>query len=202
MMKRIKFTLVAIALLGIVTTAAAQQPAPGTTPRPAPGPLPKGKVAVINTALFQEQVGEFRARVEALNKQFETRVKDVQGLADRISALETTLKTNSQSLAAARVAELTEQLEGMKKDYQRKTEDLQADANRARDRAFEPVSAKLVKFAEDYTAKRGIVMLVDLANLGQSGTVLWVDPRIDVTKDFIAEYNKAYPVAAPAPAKP
>ena len=202
MMKRIKFALVAIALLGIVTTAAAQQPAPGTTPRPAPGPLPKGKVAVINTALFQEQVGEFRAKIEALNKQFETRVKDVQGLADRITALETTLKTQSQALSAARVAELTEQLEGMKKEYQRKGEDLKADADRARDRAFEPVSAKLVKFAEDYTAKRGIVMLVDLANLGQSGTVLWVDPRIDVTKDFIAEYNKANPVAAPAPAKP
>ena len=201
MMKRIKFALVAIALLGIVTTAAAQQPAPAT-PRPAPGPLPKGKVAVINTAMFQEQVGEFRIKVEALNKQFETRVKDVQGLADRITALETTLKTQGQALSAARVAELTEQLEGMKKDYQRKGEDLQADANRARDKAFEPVSAKLVKFAEDYTAKRGIVMLVDLANLGQSGTVLWVDPRIDVTKDFIAEYNKVNPVAAPAPAKP
>src|SRR5262245_152549 len=160
-MKRIQFAIVALALFGIVTTAAAQQPNPSTPagipggpPRPMPGPLPKGKVAVINTAMFQEQVGEFRAKVEALNKQFEARVKDVQGLADRITALETTLKTQGQALSAARVAELTEQLEGMKKDYQRKAEDLQADANRARDKAFEPVSAKLVKFAEDYTAKR------------------------------------------------
>ena len=201
-MKRIKFALVAIALLGIVTTAAAQQPAPGTTPRPSPGPLPKGKVAVINTGMFQDQVGEFRAKVEALNRQFETRVKEVQGLADRISALETTIKTQGSALSAARIAELTEQLEGMKREHQRKTEDLQADANRARDKAFEPVSAKLVKFAEAYTAKQGIVMLVDLANSAQSGAVLWVDPRIDITKDFIAEYNKANPVAAPAPAKP
>lgn len=200
-MNILKFALVTIALLGIVTTAAAQQPA-GTAPRPAPGPLPKGKVAVINTGLFQEQVGEFRAKIEALNKQFETRAKDVQGLADRITALETTIKTQGQVLSAARVAELTEQLEGMKRDYQRKAEDLQADANRARDKAFEPISAKLVKFAEAYTAKRGIVVLVDLANSAQSGVVLWFDPRTDITKDFIAEYNKANPVAAPAPAKP
>jgi len=201
-MKRIKFALLAIALLGIVTTAAAQQPAPGGAPRPAPGPLPKGKVAVINTGMFQDQVGEFRAKVEALNRQFETRVKEVQGLTDRVSALETTIKTQGSALSAARIAELTEQLEGMKREHQRKTEDLQADANRARDKAFEPVSAKLVKFAEAYTARQGIVLLVDLANSAQSGAVLWVDPRIDITKDFIAEYNKANPVAAPAPAKP
>lgn len=198
-MKRFKFALVALALLGIVATAAAQQP---TAPGGAPVPLPKGKVAVINTAMFQSEVGEFRAKVEALNKQFETRVKELQGLADRISALETTIKTQGQALSAARIAELTEQLEGMKRDYQRKGEDLQADANRARDKAFEPVSAKLVKFAEGYTARHGIVLVVDLANSGQSGSVLWIDPRIDITKDFIAEYNKANPVATPAPAKP
>jgi hypothetical protein len=45
-------------------------------------------------------------------------------------------------------------------------------------------------------------MLFDLANALQSGTIVWLDRRIDITEDFIAEYNKANPVpgAAPAPA--
>ena len=98
---------------------------------------------------------------------------------------------------------MTEQLEAMKKEYQRKAEDLEADAGRAKDRAFQPLSEKLVKFAQEYTAKRGIVHLVDLGNSLQSGLLLWYDPRTDVTQDFINEYNKANPAnVAPATPKP
>lgn len=202
-----KLILTIVALLSFAAAAMAQQPAAGTAPKPAaPALLPKGKIAVINTGAFQQGVLEYKSKIEALNKQFEPRVKEVQGLNDRINALETTIKTQGSTLSAARVAEMTEQLDSMKRDYQRKGEDLQADANRARDRSFEPITGKLGKFAEEYTAKRGIVMLIDLANASQAGSVIWFDGRTDITQDFINEYNKANPVPtsgpAPAPAKP
>jgi Skp family chaperone for outer membrane proteins len=195
----------ALQLLGVF--AMAQQPGAAAPPKPAgPAALPKGKIALINTAAFQQQVEEFKAKIEALSRQFETRVKETQALADKITALENTLKSQTGVLAAAKVAEMTENLESMKRDYKRKAEDLEADAGRARDKAFEPITAKLGKFAEDYTAKRGIVMLFDLANALQAGTLIWFDPRNDVTKDFINEYNKANPVTnaatKPATAKP
>ena len=199
-MKFLKVTFATIALLGLASLAAAQQPAAARPPA-----LPKGKIAVVNTGQFQEQVLEFKAKMDELNRQFEPRVKDVRGLADRITAQENTIKTQNQSgaLSAARVAEMTEQLEAMKKEYQRKAEDLEADAGRAKDRAFQPLSEKLVKFAQEYTAKRGIVHLVDLGNSLQSGLLLWYDPRTDVTQDFINEYNKANPAnVAPATPKP
>ncbi|HXU38843.1 MAG TPA: OmpH family outer membrane protein [Blastocatellia bacterium] len=206
-MKLLKLQFVSLTLLLIAVSAFAQQPA-AAPPKPAPGPalLPKGKVAVINTQIFQEQVEEFKAKVDQLNRQFEPRVKEVQSLADKINALETTIKSQSGVLTPARVAEMTENLESMKREYQRKGEDLQAEAGRTRDKAFEPITGKLTKFAEDYTAKRGIVMLVDISNAVQSGTVLWYDPRTDVTQDFVNAYNKANPMttapAAKPPAKP
>lgn len=199
---RIALAAVAIATIGV---AASAQVTSGLTPQanaPAsPATLPKGKVAVINTALFQGQVAEFKSRIEALNRQFEARVKEVQGLGEKITALETTIKTQASTLSPATVAEKTEQLAAMQKDYKRKGEDLQADATRARDKAFQPIQAKLAKFAEQYTSTRGIVLLVDAANGVQSGTLLWYDQRSDVTQDFINEYNKANP-AAPAPTTP
>ena len=206
-MKSYKFALVALALQLVGVSALAQQPGAGAPQKPAaPVFLPKGKVAVVNTAAFQEQVQEFKQKIEALNRQFEPRVKEVQGLADKINALEATLKSQSGVLTPARVAEMTENLGTMKRDYQRKSEDLQADAGRTRDKALEPITGKLSKFAEDYTSKRGVVMLIDLANGVQSGTLLWYDPRSDVTQDFINEYNKANPVTTaapkPAPSKP
>jgi outer membrane protein len=196
---KIKCILAALALPLIGTTILAQNP----PAKPAGAPLlPKGKVAVINTGAFQTEVGEFKAKVDSLNRQFEPRVKEVQSISDKINALENTLKSQSGVLAPAKVAEMTENLESMKRDYKRKGEDLEADAGRARDKAFEPITGKLGKFAEDYTGKRGIVMLVDIANAIQSGVVVWFDPRSDITKDFITEYNKANPVATPAPKPP
>jgi len=207
---KIKLVITALALQLLAVSAVAQQPPPKPATQqpaaqqpvakaPAAALLPKGKVAVINTAAFQEKVEEFKAKIESLNRQFEPRVKEVQSISDKITALETTLKSQSGVLTPAKVAEMTENLEAMKRDYQRKGEDLQADAGRARDKAFEPITGKLGKFAEDYTAKRGIVMLVDISNAIQSGMVVWFDPRSDITQDFIVEYNKANPVATAAP---
>ena len=209
-MKSLKTAITALALPLLTGVALAQQPPAGPAQKPAggaaqkpaaPAPLPKGKIGVINTSVFQEQVSEFKDKIAGLNRQFDPRVKEVQGLADKINALETTIKSQSGVLSAQRIAEMTENLEGMKKDYQRKTEDLQAEAGRARDRALEPVTAKMGKFAEDYTAKRGIVMLIDIANAVQSGTVLWYDPRADITQDFINEYNKTNPITTATPKK-
>ncbi len=202
-MKLLKFQIAPLALLALSVSVLAQQPAANPSkPAAVPPTLPKGKIAVINTAIFQDQVEEFKAKVEALNRQFEPRVKEVQSLADKINALETTIKSQSGVLTPARVAEMTENLESMKRDYQRKGEDLQAEGGRARDKAFEPITGKLTKFAEDYTAKHGIVVLVDIANAVQSGMVVWFDPRTDVTQDFVNAYNKANPVTTAAPKAP
>ena len=206
-MKLIKLACAALALQALCISAFAQQPGAAAPPKPAgPAVLPKGKIAVINTAAFQERVEEFKAKIDSLTKQFEPRVKEVQALADKINALENTIKSQANVLTPAKIAEMTENVESMKRDYKRKAEDLEADAGRAKDKAFEPISAKLGKFAEEYTNKRGIVMLVDMANALQSGTVVWFDPRSDITMDFVNEYNKANPVATaatkPAPAKP
>src|SRR5258706_5991938 len=142
-MKLVKLQFAFIALLAMSAAALAQQPA-ATQPKPSSPPLlPKGKVAVINTAIFQEQVDEFKAKLDQLNRQFEPRVKDVQSLADKINALETTIKSQSSVLTPARVAEMTENLESMKREYQRKGEDLQAEASLTRDTAFEPITVKL-----------------------------------------------------------
>ena len=167
---------------------------------PTAAPAGKGKIAVINTAAFQEQVGEFKAKLDALNKQFEPRIKELDQLGGRIQSIENTIKT--QTLSAAKVAELSEQIDTMKRDYQRKSEDLQADGGRARDLALQPVSEKLEKFAQAYAAQGRIRVLVDLANAVNGGILLWYDPRLDITEDFIKEYNKANPVPGAAPAPP
>jgi Skp family chaperone for outer membrane proteins len=204
-MKFIKLTQILLAVCALSVAASAQQTAtatPAAQAGAAPALLPKGKIAIINSLYFQEQIGEIKAKVESLNRQFEPRMKDIQGLRDRITALETTIDTQRKSggLAAAREAELIEQLEQMKRDYKRRGEDLQAEGNRASEQAIAPINAKVGRFLQEYAQKRGIILLINVANESQARTVVWYDQRSDVTQDFIAEYNKANPAAGAAPA--
>lgn len=206
-MKIAKFLYLTVALFALGSAAFAQQnpagtaPAAGAPPQGVPGGL-KGKVAVINTAALQEAIYEFKAKRDTLNKQFEPRVRDLELLAGQIQSRENTLKTQGDSLTPAKRAELTEQVESLKRDYQRKGEDLEADGGRARDLALKPISEKMDRFARDYAAKKGISVLIDLAGAYNSGNLVWYDPRLDVTEDFVKEYNKANPVAGAAPTTP
>jgi Skp family chaperone for outer membrane proteins len=191
-MKRTRIVFSLFALL-VLSVAASAQTAPG-----------KGRIAVINTTVFQEKIAEFKVKVEALNKQFEPRVRDLEQLGQRIQQMENTIQNGRGTLTPAKIAELSEQMEGLKKEYQRKGEDLQVDGNKAREQALQPVSEKLERFARDYTARKGISILLDLANAVNSNLIVWYDAKMDVTDDFITEYNKAYPSTAAStnPPKP
>ncbi len=207
-MKIVKFLQLTVALFVLGNGAFAQQSA-ASTPQGAAGAAPqgvpggiKGKVAVINTAALQEVIYEFKAKRDALNKQFEPRVRDLELLASQIQSRENTLKSQGDSLTPGKKAELTEQVESLKREYQRKGEDLEAEGGRARDIALKPVSEKLDRFAREYAAKKGISVLIDLAGAYNSGNLVWFDPRLDVTEDFVKEFNKANPVAGMAPTTP
>lgn len=192
-MNLMKFTRAVVALLVLGVAAVAQQP--GGAPTQA-----AKKIAVINTGVFQSRIDEFKIKIDALNKQFEPRVVEIRQLEQRIATLENTAK--AQGITPAKVAELSEQIEALKRDYQRKGEDLQADGNRAREQALQPISEKLERFAQAYTARRGVSLLVDIANAVNSGNVVWYDTRLDLTEDFVKEYNKANPVGAAPATKP
>jgi Skp family chaperone for outer membrane proteins len=203
-MKFFKLTQILFAFFALAAAASAQQ-SPAVGSQAAPATLPKGKVAIINSLYFQESIAEIKAKIETLNRQFEPRMKEVQGIRDRITALETTIDTQRRSgaLAATREAEMIEQLEQMKLDYKRRGEDLEAEGRRASEAAIQPINEKVSRFLQDYAQKRGIILLINIANEANAHTVVWFDQRSDVTQDFIAEYNKANPSAtsaAPPPA--
>jgi len=183
-----------LALATFTIAASAQQPGGATAAQA------KTKIAFIDVPRLQEGVLEYRARIEALNKQFEPRVKEIQGLTDRISALETTIKTQA-GLTPARVAELTDQIETMKREQKRKSEDLQADGEKATSQSLSPINEKLGKALANFSTKRGIWIVINAASAMESQSMLWYDRRADITEEFIREYNAANPVTA-APATP
>ena len=164
------------------------------------GVVQDGKVAVVNTSVFAEKIGELRQKYELVNNQFKDRYQDLQNLDTQVKQCEQDLKTKAPQMTADKAAELQSQCEAIKRQAQRKLEDFQSDYNKALDAATRPVRDKLQQFIQNYSVQRSIILIMDLPVAVQSGTIAYWSPTSDITDDFIAEYNKANPVPAGAPA--
>jgi Skp family chaperone for outer membrane proteins len=196
-MVKTKFAVLAAVVLAAVSVSAhAQQPAGGA--------VPDGKVVVINTTVFPSQVGELKLKYEQVDAQFKDRSQKLQGLAEQTSKLENEIRAKQNVLTADKFREMQDQYELLKKQVQRDNEDIQKDAEKALEAATKPVRDKLYQALNNYAAKNGIVMVLNLAGAAQSGALAFWDPKSDITDEFIAEYNKANPTpgAPPAATKP
>jgi len=197
--------LATLALAAITASAAAQQ----ATQAGVSGLLQDGKVAVMNTAVFPEKIGELRQKYEQVQAQFKDRTQRLQALDTEVKNLTQEFQTKQPTLSADKAQEMSQIIEDKKKKGQRELEDLQTDYNKALEAATKPVRDKLSGFVNSYASQRGIIMIIDLPVSYQNGVLAYWNPSTDVTEDFIAEYNKANPVpggasqpAAKTPAKP
>jgi Skp family chaperone for outer membrane proteins len=196
-MIKIKLAAIAtLALAGLAASAAAQQ----ATQAGVSGLLQDGKVAVMNTGLFPEKIGELRQKYEQVQAQFKDRTQKLQALDQEVKNLTQELQTKGPTLSAEKQQELQSIIDDKTRKGKRELEDLQAEYSKTLDQAIKPVRDKLQQFMQNYATQRGIVMIIDLPVSYQNGVIAYWAPSTDLTEDFIAEYNKANPVPGGAPA--
>lgn len=186
------------AALVVAASVSAQQPPPSAPP----GPVPDGKIAMLNTQVFPGQILELKQKYEQVDAQFKPRSEKIKGDQTRMQAIQTELSTKGPSLAPDKVAQLQAEGQELEKQIKRDVEDARADLAKAEDRATKPVREKLFQFLQGYAQQRGIVMIINTAGVAQTGSIAYANPAADITEDFIKEYNKANPVPVSAPATP
>jgi Skp family chaperone for outer membrane proteins len=185
----------ALVVMSLAAGASAQQP-----PQTTGGNIPDGKVAVINTQAFPERIGELKQKYEQVNAQFQDRYKKLQDLDKEVQTLTSELATKVGSLTQEKAQEMKDDLETKKRLGQREAEDFQAAYNKALDATTKPVRDKLAQFIQNYATQRGVTVIIRLAEAYQAGILAFSATSVDLTDDFINEYNKANPVPAGAPA--
>jgi outer membrane protein len=183
---------IALAATGAAFAQAPAQPRPAApaTARPA-GPVPAGRIAIINISAFPEKVAELKRAIDALNSKFEGRTKELQALRDTIAGIET--QVNQGTVAPGQQAQLQERYDQLKRDFQRKSEDLSAEAQKAYATSADPIRAKLTTALEKYAAEHGIVLVIEIGGAVNAGSVFYAAQNTNITDDFIAIYNKANP---------
>ena len=195
-MVKIKFAALAAVILAVMAASASAQQA---TQAGVGAAVPDGKIAVINTQVFPGAISELKVKYEQIDTQFKDRYQKLQTVETQLKTMENDLRTKQNVLAADKYQELQISYDDLKKRGQRDYEDLKAEYDRTIDTATKPIRDKLFQFLQSYSAQRGITVMINLAGAAQSGVLAYWNPGTDVTEDFVAEYNKANPVAgAPA----
>jgi Skp family chaperone for outer membrane proteins len=196
--------VLAVAISPVLAQTRPAAPAGTQTAAPAPGNLPQSKIALIYSDAFLDAktgIGRFNTLITTLNREFQPRQTELQGMQQRI---ETLTKEVSQGQAAATVVDpksiqaKIDQLEQLKKDYQRKGEDAQAAYNRRRQEIFTPLQEDIGKALETFAKANNIHVIID----GSQVPLVYAADALDITRAFINEFNSKNPAtAAVTPAK-
>lgn len=180
------------------STVFAQTKPAAPAPAQAGVTVPESKIALIYSDAFLDAktgIARFNTLVTTLNREFQPRQTELQGMQQRITTLTNEVQ---QAQAASAVVDpksiqaKMDTLEQLKKDYQRKGEDAQAAYNKRRTDIFQPLQDDIGKALEAYAKARNINVIID----GSQVPLVYAAETIDITRAFINEYNSRNPATA------
>ncbi|MCS6885800.1 MAG: OmpH family outer membrane protein [Acidobacteriota bacterium] len=160
--------------------------------------LPVGKVAIIDSRYFPDGIAEYKQKLDKLEAEFKPQTNAINALAETIKKLEDELKQAGANLDPKVYQQKLDDLAAKKKEFERKREDYQQDLQKRSEVVLGPVQEKIAKFLEQYAIQNNITAIFDLVPASQGGMVFF-SPTINITDDFIKEYNKQNPVPSAPP---
>jgi Skp family chaperone for outer membrane proteins len=116
-----------------------------------------------------------------------------------LSASPTDIQNKRQVQDPKITAQQTDQADKLELELKRRAEDAQAASNKEMESALSPLQQDIQNALGAYAKAHGIFLVIDAGRV----PLVYADDSIDITKDFIADYNKTHPATRPAaPAKP
>jgi Skp family chaperone for outer membrane proteins len=185
---RISVAAIVFAAFGIL---AYTQTRPAATPATRPAAAP-GNIAVIDSSAFShEKTGITRVMnaMKAIETKFQPLRTELRGMRDRLNTMRADIdkkRTIQDQRTTAQQIEAAEQLE---LQIKRKAEDAQASYQKESLASLEPLQKDIASALTAYSQSKGISLLIDLNRV----PVIYAAPTLDITKDFIADYNRTHP---------
>ena len=204
-------TIVAVIAFATFAILAHTQTRPATTPattppqaapqtRAAAGPA---NIAVIDTSAFSDEKAGI-ARVMVAMRQIETKFQplrnELRGMRDRLNTMRADIQKKQAIQDAKTTAAQSEAADQLDLQIKRKAEDAQASYQKESLTLLDPLQKDIADALMAYAQAKGISLLLDLNRV----PLIYAANNLDITKDFIAEYNRTHPAAAvpAAPARP
>lgn len=168
-----------------------------TQTRPAPPPT---NVALIDSSAFSDDkagIARVMAAMQAIEAKFQPLRTELRGMRDRLSTMRSDLQQKRLVQDPKLTAQQTEAADRLEIEIKRKAEDAQTSYQKESLAVLEPLQKDIATALTAYAQSKGITLLIDVNRV----PIVYAAANLDITKDFIADYNRTHPaVAAPAPA--
>ncbi|HKV35595.1 MAG TPA: OmpH family outer membrane protein [Pyrinomonadaceae bacterium] len=196
---KIASSFAAVALLATVAVSASAQQRPAA-PAAAPATqatvaVPDSKMAMIYSDAFMDPkagIAKFSTLLSTLNREFQPRQTELQGLQTRINTLTKEINDTQNVADPNAIRTKRDQLEQLNTEFKRKGEDAEAAYGKRRQDIFLPLQQEIGKALEAFAKARGITVIVD----GSQVPVVYAADNIDITRAFINEFNSKNPATA------
>jgi Skp family chaperone for outer membrane proteins len=206
-MKRNLVITAVFLLLSLAAISAQAQTRPGTATPPASRPaapqptaanaaVPDTKIALVDTSMFGDDkagIKRYLNAVKTVQVAFQPQMTElntlqgrIKGIADEIAKLGGNSVVSPQSIQAKR-----DEGERLQRELKYKKEQADADFEKRYNEVVGPISTDIGKALDQYANQHGLTMILDISKLAPA--VLTVNPAMDITRAFIAEYNTKNP---------
>lgn len=184
------------------TRPAAPQPTPVRPAVPQPAPVaapanvPPSKIAVVDTTVFGDEKAGIKRYINAVNtvqRAFDGKNAELRNLQSQIKVIADDLnKLSGNSVVSAEsIRAKRDEGERLQRELKYKKEQADADFEKRYTEVVGPVSNDIGNALIQYAAQNGLTMILDISKLMPA--VLTVNPAMDVTQAFIADYNSKRP---------
>jgi Skp family chaperone for outer membrane proteins len=167
-----------------------------TQTRPAPAPT---NVAIIDSSAFSDDkvgIARVMAAMQQIEAKFQPLRTEIRGMRDRLSTMRADIQKKRQVQDPKLTAQQTDEADRLDVQIKRKAEDAQASYQRESLAVLEPLQKDIGTALTAFAQSRGVTLLLDVNRV----PVVYAAASMDITKDFIADYNRTHPAGAAAPA--
>ena len=203
-MKVFRLVVVAMAIAAFAILAHTQtRPAPGAAqPQPQARPAGPANIAIIDSAAFTDEkqgIARAMAAMRQLEAKFLPVRNELKGMRDKLNTMRADLQKKQAIQDAKITQQQAEEAERLELQIKRKAEDAQASYQKESLAVLEPLQKDIGDALNAYAQAKGISLLIDVNRV----PVIYAASSLDVTRDFIAEYNRTHPATGGAgPARP
>jgi len=199
---RISIAAIAFATFAILAHTQTRPAAPaGTAPAPQTRPASAVNIAVIDSSAFSDEKNGI-ARVMVAMRQIEAKFQplrnELRGMRERLNTMRADLQKKQAIQDAKITAQQAEAADQLDLQIKRKAEDAQASYQKESLTLLDPLQKDIGDALNAYAQQKGISLLLDINRV----PVVYAANSLDITRDFIVEYNRTHPAAAAAPARP
>lgn len=173
-----------------------------TQTRPAAPAAAPANIAVIDSSDFSDEkagIARVMVAMQQIEGKFQTIGTEIRGMRERLNTMRADIQKKRPVQDPKLTAQQTDEADRLEVQLKRKQEDAQASYQKESIAVLEPLQKDIGTALVAYAQSKGITLVIDVNRV----PVVYAAASMNITKEFIADYNRTHPAgAAPAAAPP